>query len=206
VRLERLEIREKANFPEVDRQATKRLGRNFRRDVVDHQAADRGVRQAGERDAHQATERAADPVETVRTDARRENRQVEVVLENVVVARILEPVAATATGEVGTDHATAGGQDARERIEVMAVAREPVHAEDDLRRGRVAPVAVGDVVEPMPADAADGGLARFRLAVFHRALVRIESRRSCIVRSRFASSAPKRARANGLRVKRIEER
>ena len=171
-------------------------------DVVDHQAADRRVRNAGERHAHQAAEGGPDPIEALGVDAGGEHGQVEVVLKKVIVARVCQPVAAAAADEVGADDTTVLRKHTGERVEVAAVARQAMHAEGN-RSGRFAPIAVGDAMVAVAADAADALVARLRDERSlhpHGSPVRMASRRRRIERSRLASSAPKRRRVKGSRV------
>ena len=203
VRLERAEVGKAAVLAEVEGKAAERRRRDLGGDVVDHEAADRRVRDAGERHAHQSAERGADPVEGLGADAGGEHRQVEVVLDQVIVGRVGQPVAAAAADEVGTDDAVAArrarGQAGRSRgCCARGRARRRRRARPDRpSRGR-------------QCDDSRGGrcFGRYRRAAPRRAPVvhrhappvRMASRRRRIERSRLASSAPKRRRVKGSRV------
>ena len=61
-----------------------------------------------------------------------------------VVGLVLQPVALAATDDVHADHAAVGVERIGEGIEIAAVARQAVHADDHVRIGCVAPL--GDSV------------------------------------------------------------
>ena len=84
-------------------------------------------------------------------------------------------------------------------LKVPVVNRSPMY-----RSGLVTPVAKGDVMIAVATNAANAGVARLvrdeRSLHPHAAPVRMASRRRRMVRSRLASSAPKRSRVKGSRV------
>jgi len=109
------------------------------------------------------------------------------VLRDVVVVRIAQRFAASATDDVGTDDAPARRQLAREEIEVAPDARQSMDADDDIGIRRVAPFGIRHRMEARRAQATDGGEARFdgHLLV----AVDVEHSRSGALRGRWHTSS-----------------
>jgi hypothetical protein len=118
-----------------------------RADVVDDEAAQRRVFQRGNTEADQAAHRRADPIDGCRVQARQQRHHVGHVLRDAVVHRVSEPPRSAAANDVGADHAVLSAQRARQRVEVTALARQAVHADQQARVGGITPLPVRHAVQ-----------------------------------------------------------
>ena len=102
----------------------------------------------GEQHADVAAERGADPVDLLDVEARDQRRHRARCRRGRCSAAASQPVAAAAPGKVGRDDPRVlFGQRGGEEVEVAAVARDAVHADDRSRRLRRAPLGVGQAAE-----------------------------------------------------------
>ncbi len=152
---------------------------NKRPDVVQHQTPDRRIGLGRDHHPDQAAHRSADPVDSLplarsleaaqqgnagsrRGEPREQRRGVGEILRETVVFLVLEPVAVTAADDVHAhDPAAPGGERRRELVEIPAVARETVHAHDDVPAVRVSPFRISDAVESVRPEREEVVVARF---------------------------------------------
>jgi hypothetical protein len=150
VGLERGHIVEVALDAEVGADALQRRAGDARAEVVQHQPADGRVLQRRHLHADVATERSPDPVHLGRSGACDDGSARGEVERRRVVGRGRDPIAAAPAGKVGGHHAHAlRSEAAGEEVEVARVAREAVHAEDDLLGIRWAPFRIAHAHQPM---------------------------------------------------------
>ena len=148
--------------------------RHERADVVHHQAADRRAGFGRHHHPDQSAHRRADPVDPVRPAAvpqhacevvrrpagmrehmREQRRRIRLIEGEAVVGLVGEPLARPASRDVDADDAAVGGEACGEIVEVAAVAREPMHADHDVRVVRAAPLGVRHAVETARTEAGE---------------------------------------------------
>ncbi|OIQ85360.1 hypothetical protein GALL_327870 [mine drainage metagenome] len=131
-------------------------GRRDRRAyVVEDQRLHRRIAHAGQRDADQPAHRRADPGHASCAQPRQQRDHVADILWQLVVLRLLQPVGAAAADDVGADDAPASLQRLGEAVEVAPLARQSVHAYDDVGVGLVAPLPVRHAVQAARVQALD---------------------------------------------------
>ena len=100
---------------------------------------------------------ASELAEPARRGARRYARDQRVRISHVlrvsVIVLVIEPVAAPAARHIRTHDAAFVRQRLREKIEIAAVARQAMHADDNAPVRRVAPVSIGNLVKAVGGQA-----------------------------------------------------
>ena len=122
-------------------------------DVVEHQAAHGRSGQRRHAQTDQTAHRGADPVERLCVDARQQRHHVGHVLRRLVAGRVGQPVRLSAPGHVGADHAVFALHRLRQGVEVAALARQAMHAQQHARIGRIAPLPVGHTMQAVLVEA-----------------------------------------------------
>src|SRR5438105_276623 len=106
--LERVERREPRIFTDVYREAFERRFWNEHAGIVQDELAYGIARHCSHEDPEQTAHRSTYPGQlsfAAGGDARDERRHIRHVLNVTIIAFLLEPVAAAASGNIGTDHA-----------------------------------------------------------------------------------------------------
>jgi len=153
VALQRIQIGEGRRLTDVLCDPLQRRFRNERADIVQHEAANRRMRLGGEHHADQSAHGRSNPVDLLGARACNQRGQIGHIQRIAVVVLVREPIALSAPDHVRTQHASLCRERLRQKIEVAPVAREAVHADYDARLVGVAPLRVGDSMEPVRAQA-----------------------------------------------------
>ncbi len=138
-------------------------------DVVQHKAVDRRSGHGGEAHADQPAHGGADPVDRLHAERRDQVRTRHRIGGDVVEGGVGEPVTRPPPGHVGADNVAAPrGQRGGKAVEIPAVPRQPMHAEDGRQPPSLAPRGVGEAVEPIRREEADVAPARGHTTPFSR--------------------------------------
>ena len=118
--------------------------------------SDRSARKARQHDADQAAEGGADPIDASCPRVGDEGVHVGAVLQDGVIGRIPQPSASSPADQVRADHpASPRCKLACQVVEVAALPRQAMDADDDMVGIRRPPFDIGDLVEPRPGQAED---------------------------------------------------
>ena len=127
---------------------------DHRPDIVEHQTRDRRILLAGDPHPDQPPQRRAEPVHCLDIEPGKQHQHVRHVLLDNVAGRVTQPVAAPTPDDVGAQHAIIGGQHARQIVEVTPVARQPVHANEDVRIVALTPFRIRHAMQTRRRSAA----------------------------------------------------
>lgn len=137
--------------------------------IVEHQAANRRTGPRGQHHADQSPHRGADPVDEWRPAFTRQlldeaadrprldrprrerdqGRRIGEIEREAVVLFVYQPLAGPAPDHINRNDAAILGELRGEHVEVAAVARQPMHADDGMVLAGVATFVVGDAMESM---------------------------------------------------------
>ena len=141
---------------QIGRDAMERGRRDAGAEVVEDEPPNRRSRQCGELHADVPAKRAADPIDLAHAEARDERAHRRQIQRRGVVFGMLEPLAPAATRQVGRDHAHSPcGEALREHVEIAAVARHAVHADDGAAGADRPPVGISDAHEAVGSENGD---------------------------------------------------
>ena len=87
---------------------------------------------------------------------------VDLVLAEGIVFLVFQPGAAPAPDHIGADDPAMRLKGAREIVEIAPVPCQPMHAEDDVRVRRTAPVGVSDSMKAMGVQAGEAAFDHVR--------------------------------------------